>query len=218
MMTELLNLSSKYPLHRLGPDCTFVHHRFSSFVMKNFSKSQLLVFALIAVGGLTRVLPHAPNFTAVAAVALFGGALVKSRTLALSIPLIALLLSDLIVNNILYPQYFNGFTLFYPGMWAVYGSFILVTLMGRFFLNTSKPGSMVFMTITSSLLFFIVTNFQIWMSSGMYPNNAAGLSAAYIAALPFLGNMVLSTGIYLFVMDLVYKTAVKRVTVGEIQQ
>lgn len=218
MKMELLNLSIKFPLHRLDPDCTFVQHRFLSIVMKNFSKSQLLVFALVAVGALTRVLPHAPNFTAVAAVALFGGALVKNRALAFSIPLIALFLSDLIVNNILYPQFFTGFTLFYPGMWAVYGSFFLVTLMGRLFLNQNKPGSMILMTITSSLLFFFITNFQIWMGGGMYPATPAGLAAAYIAALPFLGNMLLSTGIYLFAMDMVYKTVMKREIVGEIQQ
>lgn len=173
--------------------------------MKQLSKNQLLVTVLIVVGALTRILPHAPNFTAIAAVALFSGALVKNRSLAFLIPLTALFVSDLIINNLIYPQYFDGFSLGYAGMWAVYGSFLLVVLMGRLFMIPGKPGNMLMMSVTSAIVFFLITNFQVWSMGGMYPANAAGLAASYLAALPFLGNMVAGTGVYLFAMYYGYK-------------
>ena len=42
----------------------------------------------------------------------------------------------------------------------------------------------------SSLLFFVTTNFAIWAFSPLYAPNIAGLSKCYIAALPFLRNML----------------------------
>ena len=44
--------------------------------------------------------------------------------------------------------------------------------------------------MASSVLFFVVTNFGMWLSSGIYPRNLAGLQACYVAAIPFLQNTV----------------------------
>lgn len=42
----------------------------------------------------------------------------------------------------------------------------------------------------SSLVFFLVTNFAVWVFSPMYAANAAGLLKCYVAAVPFLRNML----------------------------
>jgi hypothetical protein len=42
--------------------------------------------------------------------------------------------------------------------------------------------------LSSSLLFFVTTNFAVWAFSGIYPNDLGGLVRCYVAALPFLQN------------------------------
>jgi hypothetical protein len=174
-------------------------------MMFNLTRNQILIVSLILVGALTRVLPHAPNFTAIGAIALFGGVMLKNRWVSLLVPMIALLLSDLVVNNLIYPQYFSGFTVFYGGFWAIYGAFALIVLMGRTTLKSGKLMNMAGNGIVAAILFFLITNFQVWATGALYPKDLSGLLASYIAGLPFLGNMVLATTLYLYLIHFVYQ-------------
>lgn len=152
-------------------------------------------FALIAImiflAALTRLLPHYPNFTAVGAIALFGGAYL-SRKWALLIPLIALFVSDLFLNNLVYaqayPEHYAGFTLFDPHSIWTYGAFILIVLLGYHFIKPKKAGTILATTIGASALFFIITNFGVWAGSAMYPKTLAGLVLCFEAAIPFFWN------------------------------
>ena len=51
-------------------------------------------------------------------------------------------------------------------------------------------------SLAGSVLFFLVTNFSAWIGSTMYPQNAAGLMAAYIAGIPFFQGTLLGTLFY----------------------
>ena len=98
-----------------------------------------LAVLMILIAALTRLIPHYPNFTAVGAVALFGGAYL-SRRLAFIVPFLALFLSDLFLNNLIYakqfPELFEGFVLFTPGGWAIYAAFAdVIILLGMFTLR-----------------------------------------------------------------------------------
>jgi len=44
-------------------------------------------------------------------------------------------------------------------------------------------------------LFFVVSNYAVWVGGDMYPRTMGGLIACYAAAVPFYRNDVLSTGI-----------------------
>src|SRR5262249_61275032 len=64
-----------------------------------FSRAELaLALGLVALDVVARLAPHAPNFTPVAASALFAGAVLRSRTLALAVPLAAMVVSDLVLG------------------------------------------------------------------------------------------------------------------------
>ena len=43
-------------------------------------------------------------------------------------------------------------------------------------------------SVASSVLFFIVTNFGTWATGELYPPTLAGLTACYVAAIPFFQN------------------------------
>ena len=57
-----------------------------------------VVLTMIFAGAVMRLIPHWPNFTPIAAIALFGGTFLKRKDLAFLVPVVAMLLSDLIIG------------------------------------------------------------------------------------------------------------------------
>ena len=149
-----------------------------------------LVVIMIVIAALTRLIPHYPNFTAVGAMALFGGAYL-SRRLALAIPLLALFLSDLILNNAIYSQYYDAsFVVFTQLSLWTYGGFILIVLIGMHFVKRGKIWSVVGSALGASLVFFLLTNFGVWVGSAAMPKTIAGLILCYELGIPFFWNTV----------------------------
>lgn len=131
--------------------------------------------AVVLVAAFVRLLPLPPNFSPIAALALFAGFSFRHRTVAFALPLVALLLSDLMIG-------LHGL------MWATYLGFALITALGQFLRGSQGVGLKALGATTGTLLFFVITNFAVWLQSGMYEKTSAGLTACYIAALPFLDN------------------------------
>ena len=153
---------------------------------------------MIVLAALSRLLPHPPNFSPVEAIALFGGAYFANRSVAIWVPLAAMFLSDLalgLVNGGIYSEYFLS-----AGFGLVYLCIALSTVIGFALRGRVSPGRVVGYALVGSTLFFLVTNFGVWLGSGMYPPTAAGLLATYIAGIPFFQNTVLGTLVYCFVL------------------
>jgi hypothetical protein len=131
--------------------------------------------AAILVAALFRLVPHPPNFTPIAAMALFSGAYLPRRALAFAAPLAALLLSDLVLG-------------FYPGIAFVYGSVALTVLIGWAISARRSTLRIAGGAIAGSVLFYVLTNFGTWLTTGMYPRTLEGLAACYLAAIPFFQN------------------------------
>jgi hypothetical protein len=145
------------------------------------------IASILILVALARLLPHPPNFTPVMALALFGGAVFADRRLALLLPLGAMLLSDL----------FLGFHL---QMISVYAAFVLAVVLGTMLRERRRPLPIVGATLSASVLFFIVTNFSVWLLDGLYPLTFEGLMASYTAAIPFFRNAVLGDLFYAAVL------------------
>jgi hypothetical protein len=148
-------------------------------------KTLQITIAIILMGAASRLFPHLPNVTPLTAMALLGGAYL-APSLALTIPLAALFLSDLFLG-------------LHATMPFVYASFLATAGLGLLLRRNRTSGFILSACLASSALFFLVTNFGVWITSGMYSHNFAGLTACYAAAIPFLRNSalgdVLSTGI-----------------------
>jgi hypothetical protein len=136
------------------------------------------VSAIIFALALFRLLPHWPNVSPVAAMALFGGAYFADKRLALIVPFAALLLSDLILG-------------LHDTMIFVYAGFALTVAIGVLLKNRVTITNTVFAVIGSSVIFFLLTNFGAWMTSALYAKSAEGLMQAYVAGIPFLQNSLL---------------------------
>ncbi len=147
-----------------------------------------LVIAMIFAGAMMRLIPHWPNFTPIAAIALFGGTFLKRKDMAFVVPVAAMLLSDFIIG-------------FHSTMLPVYLSFIAIVGFGLLLQRRLTVINTISASVAASILFYLVTNFASW-SSGMmpYPMNVAGLMQSYIAGLPFLYNGLLGDLFYTSVL------------------
>ena len=159
-----------------------------------FAPGPLILGAMILVAALTRVVPHPWNVSPVEAMALFGGAYFASRSVAVAIPLVAMLLSDVAlaaINGGAYWGYF-GSTSFV----LVYACIALSTVMA-FAMRGKVTGVRVLgFSLAGSVLFFLISNFSAWLGSSMYPQNAAGLMMAYAAGIPFFKGTLFGTLFY----------------------
>ena len=134
----------------------------------------LVLATLIALAG--RLVPHAPNFTPVGALALFGGMYLAGKTKwALLFPLAVMFLTDLAIG-------FYDFRL----MLAVYISFLFYGMFGVLVKDKKSIGTITLATLAGSFLFYLTTNFAVWMFSSFYPATPEGLMLSYFMALPFL--------------------------------
>lgn len=165
--------------------------------MNKIEKIQLrfgILACIILIAGLSRLLPHPPNFTPIGAMALFGGAYFANRRTALLVPMLALWLSDLILMNGVY-AYQENFVFFYGGFYWVYGTFILIVLMGSM-IKKVRPFQVLTASLSASILFYVISNFGVWLGSSMYPQTLTGLLSCYVAGIPFFGNTI--AGDFLF--------------------
>ena len=143
-------------------------------------KSKIIfIICLALIGVSSRLLPHAWNFTPLAAIALFAGAYFN-RKYALILPLLIVFISDL----------FLGFYE-WPLMLTVYLSYILIGVSGVLLKNRVKVGNVIMMSLFSSLVFFLLTNWAVWQFSPWYTKSFNGLLECYVLALPFFRNSLL---------------------------
>lgn len=138
-----------------------------------------LAMSLVGLDIVARLAPHAPNVTPIAASAVFAGMVLRSRALALAVPISALLVSDLVVGS--YDWRIMG---------VVYAALALPALVARWGRALRPVVVLAPLVLASSLLFFATTNFAVWAFSGMYAHDLHGLVLCYVAALPFLWNTV----------------------------
>jgi len=96
-------------------------------------------------------------------------------------------------------------------MWAVYLSFGLIVLIGIQISKNKKVTNILFATVSSSILFFLITNFAQWLSDPFYAKTGAGLAQCFTMAIPFFGYTALGDMFYVAVLFGVYELAKTKV-------
>lgn len=159
---------------------------------------------LIAFGIIMRLLPHEPNFAPVGAIALFSGAVLGWR-IAAWLPVVLTIGADLFIG-------------FYPGMMFTSLGFAVIGLFGALFARTSIFVRVLAGGLGSGIIFYLISNFGVWLMGGLYPQTMQGLIDCYVMALPFLRVSLLADlfyaalffGLYEFALYPVRKPAKNR--------
>lgn len=128
---------------------------------------------LLAMAG--RWFSETPNFTPVAAVALFAGVVLRDRRAALLVPIAAMALSD-----VLWEGWYD-----WRLMAVVYGALAFPVLLRRAVGERCAAWRVAGASLAGSVVFFLSTNLAEWLFMGHYPPTGAGLAACFAAALPF---------------------------------
>ena len=142
-----------------------------------------MLVTMILAAAASRLIPHPPNFTPIAAIALFGGAQFASKRAAFLVPLAGMFLSDLVFG-------------FYAITPVVYGGFALTVCLGFWVRQHRSVQRIAFAAVASAILFFVLTNFGVWAMDHLYPKTIAGLVDCFVAAIPFFRNMLLGNLLY----------------------
>lgn len=135
------------------------------------------------------------NFTPVAAIALFGGAYFAHRGLAVLVPLLAMLCADVAIAIALPASQLTHWLAMAP---VIYVCVAAIAVAGFALRSKVRAINVILAAAGSATGFYLVTNFFVWLTSGMYALTASGLATCYVAALPFyfqgslLGTMVWS--------------------------
>ena len=143
----------------------------------------LLAAVMIVLAAVARIAPHPWNFTPIGAMALFSGAILRDRRMALLFPLTALFAGDLFVG-------------LYRLMPVIYVSFLLNVLIGRWMAanrSVARVGGSVFL---GALQFFLVTNFAMWRAYDTFPHTLAGLAICCLTGLPLFGDTLAGDAFY----------------------
>ena len=158
--------------------------------MKNNSITPgfLILTGMVLAAAFVRLIPHPPNFVPIAAIALFGGAYFTKKWAAFIVPLTAMFVTDLIIG-------------FHGTMWAVYLSFVIAVVIGMVIIKKKKVSNIFLASVSSSVLFFAITNFGVWLTGPYYSKDITGLAACYTAAIPFFHYTLLGD---LFFVTLIF--------------
>ena len=155
----------------------------------------MLTYLFIVLGVLSRLLPHPPNFSPIAMMALFSGTYLSKKQ-ALTIPLLIMIVSDIFIG-------LHGL------IWWTWGSFLLIGLIGVWL--KKRLGLLVAAgkAFVSSVIFFLITNFGVWVSTNWYPHTFKGLVDCFVAAVPFFRNTLTSDFCYFLIFFGGYELATR---------
>ena len=170
-----------------------------------------VVVALLTLSVVARLVPYALstlgmsidpatttypwNFSPILPICIFGGAMYARWRLAYLIPLATFLLGDVGIWAL------TGRVdwAFYPHQPSVYISVALVVTTGFLVRNGRTWAGVTAAGLSSSILFFVLTNFGVWaLGDGtLYPHTAEGLAACYLRAVPYFRNTLVSMAVFL---------------------
>lgn len=158
---------------------------------------------IILIAVLIRLLPHAANFAPIAAMALFGGTYLNKKY-SLFIVFGTLLVSDylLLYINPFSASVFNFSKIYSPealihnSTILVYLSFLLTALIGMWLREHKSFKNVLTATLSSSILFFLITNFNFLYTTPLYPKTIEGMIESYVMAIPFFKYTLLGDLFY----------------------
>jgi len=154
----------------------------------------LAVIAFVLIGISVRLLPHLPNFTPVAAIALFGGFYFRNKKVAFILPVIVMLVSDMFIG-------YYQISL----MAVVYGSFLLCVILGSKLIKHEEWYTILGSSLLAAIIFFLLTNFAVWFTTSWYPKSISGILQCYLMGLPFFRNTLLGNVFYVSCFFGIYK-------------
>ena len=159
-------------------------------------KKEIFPIGLILILALSRLMPHPDNFTPIIALAIMSSYFFRNINFSYAIMLFSMLLADFFIG-------------FYSHMLFVYLSLFLIVLI--FFKISKKINykNLFIFSFFGSVIFFLISNFGVWLVGNLYERNINGLIECYFMAIPFFKNTIISTLIFSYSSLIIYQSSNK---------
>lgn len=154
-------------------------------------KNNILVFIIssVVIATLSRLLPHPLNIAPLIGITLFSAAYMPKRWMGFVLPIGCWFISDVFVNIFRESATTSGIAYFItPTALGVYTSLIFVFLLGSLLRSGVKLPKLIGITLSSSILFYIITNSFCFFEGNLYGPGLAGYFKCLAAGLPFYKN------------------------------
>ena len=159
----------------------------------------LSIFITLAA---SRFLPHPPNFTSLIALSFYVPAI-------LGFKYIPALLISFVITDI-----FIGF---HTTVLFTWGSVLIISILAsKYFFNS------IFSRLSGALIgaciFFITTNFGVWLTGNIYDYSFNGFIKCYILAIPFFTYSLISTILFSIIFECIlkfYQVSSKIIKIGK---
>ena len=99
---------------------------------------------------------------------------------------------------------------FHSNMIFVYAALVLIAFVSSKVNNKIKFNNLIIYGLLGSILFYIVSNFGVWLLSGLYTKNLSGLIECYVMAIPFFVNTLFSTIFFSYLALIAHKATFKK--------
>ena len=144
------------------------------------------------------------GFSPVIAIALFAGFIIKQKDMAFILPLLALFISDAVIQ-FLYTIGEFPYAGFYNGQWKNYLLLLSIALVG-WALKGRNYSSLALGAVIAPTVYFLASNFLVWQGTteAVYPKTFSGLMTCYTAGLPFYKNALIASLVFLPAILLLY--------------
>lgn len=173
--------------------------------MNNISPRTAVLILMIVLAVSYRLLQSNPvfsilsNLTPFGAVALFGGHYFRDKWKAILVPIVALLVSDILLNRL---YYYDHWVFYYDGMLWVYGAFAATVVMGMFMGKVTQL-RVIWFGIGAAFLHWFISDLGLWIGGGIdittglpFTKDWNGLVKCLALALPFLRNMLIGNLVF----------------------
>lgn len=139
----------------------------------------LIAFLVIALVAMRFLLIDSANFAPIAAAGIFAIYYFKNKKIGFVLPIVALFISDLIL------QFQTGNGLYFARAIDYLGLFAAIAIAFGLFQQSKSVGNILGATVLGSLAFFVISNFGVWATGTMYPHTFGGLITAFEMGIPF---------------------------------
>ena len=161
--------------------------------MKNDLMIPIIMMTLLVI---SRMISDIPNFTATIALIMFTSYLIRDKFLSVLVILVSQIISDLYIG-------------IYSSMFFVYGAYVFIALLSPIIMNKLSFKSVLVSSLVTPTIFYIVSNFGVWITGSTYPLSLDGLIMCYVAGIPFFDETLLSTVVFSVTIYVMMKLIVK---------
>jgi len=128
-----------------------------------------------------------------------------------------LFITDIVLNNVVYAEYNEGFTLLSKYSIWVYIPVLITVLLAPILIKKINTKSVIVGSAAGSIIFYAISNLGVFLMDPLYTKDLVGFIACYVAAIPFFLNTLTSALVFSSLLFVSYVLITSKMNVIKIK-